>query len=102
MADAGHITHHTICDAILIRHLLAYATTGTGETRTVEPHAFGITHDGHHALLSWRWKAKGTGEWELVRLDEICAVRILSVTFDTPRRDYDRNDTRLRQIHAQL
>jgi hypothetical protein len=102
MADAGPIPRQTICDAIAIRHLLAYASAGTGETRIVEPHACGVTDDDHDVALSWRRLAEGAGEWELVRLDEMRAVRILSVTFGAPRPGYNQNDTRLREIYAQL
>jgi len=75
MGDAGHI----ICDAILIRHLLAYESISTGQTRIVEPHAYGVADDGQHALLSWRTRANELGKWELVRVDKMRAVRILSV-----------------------
>ncbi len=102
MADAGEITRQTVCDAIAIRHLLAYVSARTGETRIVEPHACGVTTDDRHVLLSWRRLAEEAGEWEFVRLDEMRAVRILSMTFDAPRPGYIENDTRLRVILVQL
>src|SRR5579871_6875485 len=112
-AMVGGRLNRTISDAISTRRVLAYATT-VGEGRVVEPHAYGITAGGEHALLSWRWETRGggteateteptkPGEWEFVRLDEMRDVRTLDLSFETPQPGYRRGDRRLRTILAQL
>ena len=59
-----------ICNAILMRQLLGYRLA-SNRIKIVEPHAYGIMHDGHHALWSWRLSGKGSdpsavAAWELV------------------------------------
>jgi hypothetical protein len=107
--DTGALDQ-TMRHVILTRHYLAYATP-EGSGRVVEPHAYGITPEGHPALVCWRLEsgpdAKGSGpivpgEWELVRLDEMRDARILDGSFATPRQGYRRGDKRLRSIIAQL
>jgi hypothetical protein len=93
--DDGVIINQDICDAILIHHLLGYRHESTGEKRVVEPHAYGVMHDGHHALLAWRVAENGTESnapegWELVHL------------FEGHRQGYRRGDSRMRLIHSQL
>jgi hypothetical protein len=72
-----------LCKAIITRNRMKYFLVegdnaarlhGAG-AQVVEPHAYGVTHDGSHAILSWRLEARGSGPiaeagWELVRLDE--------------------------------
>jgi hypothetical protein len=103
----GVIINQEICDAILTRHLLGYRAAATGQRRVVEPHAYGVTHDGHHALLAWRVAENKTEStalegWELVRLDEMRDVQRLVGTFEGHRQGYRRGDSRMRQIHAQV
>ena len=57
MSDDGSIVDQRIVNSSFTRHVLVYANAKTGEARVVEPHAYGVTTDGHHALLSWRWPA---------------------------------------------
>jgi hypothetical protein len=92
-----------LCDAIAIRHLLAYSTKA-GCEHIVEPYAYGVTQAGDHALLCWRCGASASdpGGWELVRTDEMCGLRIVDDHFDSPRLGYARNDKRLSSIHSQL
>ena len=92
-----------LCDAITIKHLLAFSTEA-GCEHIVEPYAYGVTHAGDHVLLCWRCGASGrdSGGWELVRTDEMRGLRIMDDYFDSPRLGYTPNDKRLSSIHFQL
>jgi len=112
MAGYGSI-HHTISEAIRTRHTLMYSPRG--EARIVEPPQYGVTRDGDHVLVSWRWEIEGTagepatesgpnepGAWERVRLDEMHAVRMLDKAFETPRLGYRRGNKAMHRIHTEL
>jgi hypothetical protein len=104
-ANDGVIINHAICDAILTHQLLSFSVGG--ERHVVEPHAYGVTPNGRHALLGWRVTESKTKPsvpegWELVHLDEMRDVRVLTGIFDGHRPDYERGDKRLPRIHSQL
>ena len=103
----GVIINLNICDAILTHRLLSYRHKPTGEKRVVEPHTYGVLHDGHHVLLAWRVAENGTDSnaqegWELVHLDEMRDVQLLVGIFEGHRQGYRRGDSRMRLIHSQL
>lgn len=57
MADDASL-HHRICEAILARRLITYLLFDGGNAarlygsgaREVEPHAYGLTHEGNPAM----------------------------------------------------
>jgi hypothetical protein len=102
----GPLIKHAMRRAIQDRRVLVYSTE-EGVSHAIEPHAYGITYEDDEVLIGWRCEAKGNGPiaqggWELVRLDEMRAVRALGPTFEAPRPGYRRGDKRLRVVHAQL
>lgn len=115
MMAEGVNLHERLCAAVSGHRLLIYflpvgseaaALYGSG-VRTVEPHAYGTTHDGDAALFSWRWEAKGSEStaaagWELVRLDEMHDVQILDETFPGPAQGYRRGNKEMREIHVEV
>jgi hypothetical protein len=96
-----------ICDAVRSRHLLGYRIVSTQESRIVEPHAYGVMHDGRDCLWSWNPAARGIdpnapGAWELAPLNEIADVCALTETFLAPRPSYKRANAQMRKIYCQL
>ncbi len=107
MTEDGILINTTICDTILTRHLLGYRIASTEVSRVVEPHAYGVTHDGRHTLWAWRLAGEGSDSnadsaWELVPTDEMRDVCVLAETFAGPRPHYRRGNKQMRLIHAQL
>lgn len=101
----GVIVNQDIVDAIFTRHWLQFRIGPL--IYVVEPHAYGVTHDGHHVLLAWHLLVGGNAPnalagWGLHRLDEMRGVQMLVETFESTRQGYMRGDKRMRTIHAQL
>lgn len=95
--DAGQ----EIFDAILTRHWLQFRIGKA--IHVVEPHAYGVMHDGHHALWAWNLLVAGPVQsgWMQFRLNEMRHVQRLSTPFQGTRPDYKRPTT-MREIHKAL
>ena len=94
-----------ICDAILTRHLLLVRFDGF--TRVVEPHAYGVTKDGHEVIRAWQVSGGATGNekpvgWKLLQLNDMRALSVISELFEEPRPRYMRDDKAIHHIYAQL
>ncbi len=103
--EDGVIVNHTIVDAIFTRHWLQFRIGP--KIFVVEPHAYGVTHDGHHELWAWNLIVAGSDPtvqagWARYRSDEMRDVQVLSEKFEGPRPDYTRANTTMRTRHAQL
>jgi hypothetical protein len=103
----GVIVNLDICDAILTKHLLQYRDAVTGKIQIVEPHAYGVMHDGNHAIWVWPLGDLGSAPIEpvelvLIRLDEMRDVQIRNEIFEGRRPDYKRANKYMRLIHSQL
>jgi WYL domain-containing protein len=92
------------CDAIRARRLVRFAYGGY--ERVIEPHAYGITRDGHELLTGWLvsgWSASAPGQgWLTYRIDQISDAVATSQSFTAPRRRYRFNDPRLQAVYCQL
>ena len=75
--------------------------------RWVEPHAYGVTAEGHEVLRCYQIGGTSSSGrpvgWKLLRVDEITSLNVEEDTFPRPRFDYDPADPAMtRQIFAQL
>ena len=103
----GALINLVICDAILTKHLLQYRHAPTDKLRIVEPHAYGVMHDGTHAVWVWPVEAEGTAPsgpqaLALVHLNEMRDVQMRTEIFEGHRPDYMRANRHMRLIHSQL
>lgn len=93
-----------ICDAI--QGLKQLTFTYDGYSRTVNPHAYGVSAE-HHELLR-AYQTLGGSEsgnpmgWKLFRIDEIQFLSVSTSRFEGPHRGYKRNDSEMIQIFCQL
>jgi hypothetical protein len=91
-----------IVGAIHDRHLIRL--TYDGYTRTVEPHAYGVTQEGHDLLSAWQVAGGSVHNepvgWKNLRLDGTHGLLVLDETFPGPRQGYNRENltTHLRPI----
>jgi hypothetical protein len=92
------------CDAIRARRLVRFAYGGY--ERVIEPHAYGVTRDGHELLTGWLvsgWSASAPGQgWRTYRVDQISDAVATSQSFTAPWRGYRFNDPRLQTVYCQL
>ena len=69
--------------------------------RVIEPHALGVTKDGHHVLRAWqRSGASASHEhenWKLFRLDRTDDVEPMGQSFDGPRPGYNPDDKAMKR-----
>jgi len=103
----GILINLDICDAILTKHLLQYRDAVTGKIQIVEPHAYGVTHEGNHAV--WVWPLGEAGKAStvpealvLIRLDGMRDVQMRNETFEVRRPGYRRANKHMQLIHSQL
>ncbi len=93
-----------ICAAIDGQRLLAFDYEGW--PRTVEPHAYGESPEGHELLRAFQ--VSSTAEpaallgWALFRVEAISGINVLDTVFAGPRPGYHRDDSDIRKIHCQL
>lgn len=105
-SDDDHVVvNQDVVDAIFTRHWLQFRIGPT--VFVVEPHAYGVTSDGHHELMAWNLIVAGSDPnvvagWARYRLAEMRDVQILTETFEGPRPDYRRASTTMKKIHSAL
>lgn len=89
----------TICKAINDRTLLGFTYKGT--QRWVEPHTYGLQHNGNEALCASQ-VAGGSGEgFRLFVTAEITGITV-GEAFTGPRDGYQTGDRRFQVIYAEL
>lgn len=93
-----------ICDAINNKKCLAIQYGGFD--RVIEPHAYGLTKEGHEVMRIWQIRGGSRSgkmpPWRLFRLDETHAIQILDEIAQTPRPSYRRGDKSMRVIYCQV
>jgi hypothetical protein len=87
--------NQTIVDAIQSQNTLAF--TYHGESRTVEPHCYGMDSDGDASLRAFQI---GKG-WRMFHLADMGPIQTVGA-FQGPRQGYKRNDKAMSRIYAQL
>ena len=89
-----------------IQKKLCLAIHYGGFERVVEPHAHGMTREGHHIMRIWQTRGGSRSgklpPWRLMRLDETHGLRLLDEAAQTPRPDYRRGDKAMRVIYCQV
>jgi predicted DNA-binding transcriptional regulator YafY len=76
-----------------------------GDTRIVEPCAFGVDASGAPILRAFEVGGEGDPHgrgWALFHVDEIADLSILGRTFAAPPDGYMRNDPAMTKIYAEL
>ncbi len=93
-----------ICAAIDGQRLLAFDYEGW--LRTVEPHAYGESPEGHELLRAFQVSSGADSVaflgWALFRVEAISGINVLDTVFAGPRPDYHRDDPAIRKIFCQL
>lgn len=69
--------------------------------RWVEPHAFGMQHNGNEAMCAWQVSGGSGDGYRLYLLNEISEL-VIGDRFDGPRPGYQRGDQRFSAIFAEL
>ena len=75
-----------------------------GESRTVEPHCYGVTTKGNEAIRAYQidgYSSSGTMGWKLYDLSKADDVEVLNETFDI-RDGYKKGDKGMSRIFAEI
>lgn len=77
-----------------------------GHARVVEPHTYGIDHQGNRTLCGYQvsgGSASGKPQgWKFFRAARMQQITLLEQTFAAPRPEYRRDDRAFASILAQL
>ncbi|WP_063612469.1 hypothetical protein [Aurantiacibacter atlanticus] len=92
--------NQTIISAIEERLLLTFDYKG--KTRVVEPHTYGLQHNGNESLSAWQLSGGSGQDFRLYVFDEKTAVEAQSKSFEFERPAYQRGDRRFSKIFAEL
>lgn len=96
--------NQTIIQAIQNKQILEIRYHGF--TRTVEPHAYGLSRKGREVLRCYQISGGSVSglrvDWKLLALDEMRSIATTGHVFSTPRLGYKRNDIDMLRIYAQL
>ncbi len=88
-----------ICKAITDRKTIAFNYNGV--QRRVEPHCYGLQHNGSEGLSAWQLLGGSGIGYRLFLVDEIGSI-IGCENFGGPRPDYRRGDSLFKLIYAEL
>ena len=88
-----------ICNAITDRKTIAFNYKGM--LRRVEPHCYGVQHNGSEGLSAWQLVGGSGVGYRLFLVNEIDRI-IAGEHFERPRPDYQRGDSRFSEIYAEL
>ena len=95
---------NTIIGAIHQKKLLSLSYDGI--TRTVEPHAYGVSSKGNELLRCYQVRGGHNSEkphtWDLLTVSKIIALTDTGENFASARPDYKQNDKAMQTIYAQL
>lgn len=92
--------NQAIIRAIEERLLLTFSYKG--KTRVVEPHTYGVQHNGNESLSAWQLSGGSGQNFRLYTLSEMTAIEPGSETFDHERPAYQKGDGRYSHIFAEL
>lgn len=76
-----------------------------GESRTVEPHCYGITTKGNEAIRAYQtdgYSSSGNLGWKMYDVQKIDDLEILGSTFAEPRLGYNKGDKGMSTIFVEL
>lgn len=89
-----------------IKNLQRLSFVYDGYPRVVEPHTYGIDHNGHRALRAYQvWGGSESGEqvgWKIFHSSRMQRLTVLPDHFPGARPRYRRNDPAFSTIFAQL
>lgn len=76
-----------------------------GESRTVEPHCYGVSTKGNEVIRAYQvrgFSSSGTMGWKMYDLSKADDINVLSETFSKPRPDYKKGDKGMDEIYCEL
>ena len=92
-----------ICFAISSKRQLEFVYDGL--SRTVEPHAHGVSSTGRHVLLGFQTEGKSSSGplgWRLWNETKMESFSVSHLTFAEARPDYVRGASHMQQMHCEL
>ena len=92
-----------IIEAIENKNLIEFDYDG--ESRTVEPHCYGLSTKGNHVLRAYQvdgYSSSGDMGWKMYDLGKTNNINILEDTFEKSRNGYNRGDKGMSDIYAEL
>lgn len=92
--------NNTIINAIEDRLVLTF--NYKGKTRVVEPHTYGVQHNGNESLSAWQLSGGSGHNFRLYILSEVTAIEPQGETFEHERPAYQKGDGRYSKIFAEL
>ena len=92
--------NQTIINAIQERLLLTF--NYKGKTRVVEPHTYGVQHNGNESLSAWQLSGGSGEDFRLYILSEMTAIVPQGEPFEDERPAYQKGDRRYSRIFAEL
>lgn len=75
-----------------------------GESRTVEPHCYGLTTKGNEAIRAYQidgYSSSGELTWKMYTLSKADNIEVLDETFEV-RGDYKKGDKGMSRIFAEI
>ena len=75
-----------------------------GESRTVEPHCYGLTTKGNEAIRAYQvdgYSSSGKMGWKLYDLSKSDSIEVLEDTFNV-RPDYKSGDKGMSEIYCEI
>ncbi|MCK9399181.1 MAG: WYL domain-containing protein [Bacteroidales bacterium] len=91
-----------ICKAIRNKKIIKFLYDG--ESRTVEPHCYGLTTKGNEAIRAYQiagYSSSGKMGWKLYDLSKAGNIQVLDESFDI-RNDYKKGDKGMSEIYCEL
>lgn len=79
--------------------------TYDGESRTVEPHCYGVTTKGNEAIRAFQvdgHSSSGKMGWKLYDLSKAENINVLDEIFSDPRPGYRKGDKGMDEIYFEL
>lgn len=75
-----------------------------GESRTVEPHCYGLTTKGNEAIRAYQvdgYSSSGGYPWRMYTLSKVDDLEVLDETFEV-RDDYKKGDKGMSKIYKEI
>lgn len=91
--------NEAICKSISDSELVGFVYNN--EQRWVEPHTYGLQHNGNESLWAWQVTGNSGAGFRLFLLDQMSMISS-GENFEGPRAGYTQSDERFAQIYAQL
>ncbi|WP_309609667.1 hypothetical protein [Flavobacterium sp.] len=92
-----------IIEAIENKNLIEF--NYDGESRTVEPHCYGVSTKGNEVLRAYQvdgYSSSGNMGWKMYDLGKADNINVLEDTFDKSRSDYKKGDKTMEEIYSEL